>query len=164
MELCISLVPEQDLKKKIDDLRYRFDRPLLREKYPYINLIGPVESYLNLKKAVAEFFQFAKNRKRFRITTDVVGYMEIDHLVFLNVADKGGMKDYYDFILENYAFETIPFFFPHIVIARNHSPEELSQIYEELQGFEFQYSFFPETITVYTKEEKYWEEYTSLTL
>lgn len=165
MEYCISASIEPDLKKKVDNLRYHYDRNLMREKYPYINILGPIESYSNLKKISSELTRFFKNRKRIRIGTDIMGFLESDRVIFLNVSsDKGSLRNYHDLLLNEFSIEEPPLFFPHISIAKNHTLEELQTIYEELSGFTFQYSFFIESVSIFTKTDKYWEEYVALTI
>lgn len=159
MQFSITIVPDEGLKKKVDALRYRFDRKLVKEKYPYMNLFGPVDSFANLKRLAAHCKSFLKKSKRFRVNTDVFSFLKQDSLLFLNVPTKKPMVDAFDFFSEVVDNNEHVAFFPHIVIAKNHSLDELLFIYEELKDSKFDFNYLVDEISIAVKEGNQWEEY-----
>ena len=164
MEFSISIQPDEDLKKQIDSLRYHYDRKLLRENAPYIKVYGPVESFINLKKISASVADYFKQKKRFRIHTDMIGFLDSEKTIFLNITTPLKIREIYEDLKKLINLPEPPFFFPHIEIAKNHSLEELETIYEELKENEIHYNSFCENIAIHFKEGHFWEEYASFVL
>lgn len=164
MQFSVTLEADKGLKKKVDDIRYHYDRKLLKERYPYIHIFGPFSSYINLKQLHQTLSKYLKNRKRFRCTTDIFGFLETEKIVFLNIFNKGELKEIYDFICEELKLYDIPFYFPHIIVAKHHSLEILQSIYEELKDIQIKYSFLTEMFHISYKEDKEWEDYSSILL
>lgn len=158
MEFCVGIAPETGLKKSIDDMRFRYDRNLVKERYPHICVYGPVAEYINIKKLGSSFKEYLRKRKRFRLSTDMVSFLEKENLVFLNIFHKGEMQEIFRYLQDELALDPEPYYFPHIVLAKNHSHGELSQIYEELHGYNFEFDFMADSFTFYVKEDRHWEE------
>lgn len=160
MEFAFGIFPEPDLRKAVDNLRYHYDRPLLKEQSPYIQILGPVEGFINMKKAGSLFSSMVKQKKRFRLTTDIIGMQESEGVVFLNIFHKGEIRELHDRLLEELGLHDTPvFYMPHIILAKNHSSEELHGIYEELKDTRLEYSFFAWSFCLYEKSGRRWEEY-----
>jgi 2'-5' RNA ligase len=165
MEICICIEPDNQLKKKIDDFRYHYDRRLLKQSYPYICAFGPYPDYVNLKQFIPKLKSFLRGKKRFRIQTDIFAFLEREQKIFLDINQKGELREIYDFILKHFNLEEQESeYFPHILIARNHSLPELQLIFNELAGFQLQYDFMISKISILLKEDEHWEEYESLEL
>lgn len=159
MEICINITPDIDLKKKIDNLRYHYDRKLLRENYPYICAFGPTQNFVNLKRFAPQWEKFVRKKKRIRLTSDVIAFREQENYIFLNIFQKGELEDIHSHCCDALNLDDIPEFFPHILITRNHNPEELKFIFEELKENQLNFSFFGESIEIWVKETKHWEPY-----
>jgi len=160
MEISFGIYPDEELKKTIDNLRFQYDRTLIKEKYPYIQFLGPVQSFANMKKVGSFFSSLLKGKKRFKLTTDIVEIEENEQIVFLNIFHKGEMQELYQILLEELEIdESSTFYMPHIALAKNHNSDELYQIYEELKGKKIQYSFFSHYFCLYEKSSRHWEEY-----
>ena len=158
MEYCLSVNPEEKLKKEIDRLRYHYDRKLIKERYPYINIFGPIEDYTNFKRLSLLCSDSIGNRKRFRISTDIVSFLEYENIIFLNIFHKGEMKEIFSKILDKINIPLDINFFPHIILSKNHNKQETEYIYEDLKKTKFKFSFLCKEITLLIKKEKYWEK------
>ncbi len=162
MEFCLEITPDETLKRSVDSLRYHYDRKLIKEKSPYINIFGPIKNFVNLKRLSTLLNGFMKKQKRFKLTADVVGLYGNDaEKVFLNIFHKGKMKEIYNFIKQELMLVENPDYFPHIILAENHTHEELQTIYGDLDSYNTNYTFLAEEINIKIKDGKYWENYST---
>lgn len=160
MEISFGIYPDEELKKVIDNLRFQYDRTLIKEKYPYIQFLGPVQSFANMKRVAHFFTSLLKGKKRFKLSTGIVEIQEDEQAVSLNVFHKGEMQELYHTLLEELEMdESSALYMPHIILAKNHHSDKLYQIYEELKEKKIQYSFFSHYFCLYEKSPRHWEEY-----
>ncbi len=164
MEFCIEIKPDENLKKIVDNFRYHYDRKLIKEKYPYLIVFGPVKGFINMITLTKELNRMVKKMKRFKLTADVVGYQESEKNIFLNIYHKGQMKEIYNFFINHLDLKENPYYFPHITLARNHTLEELQSIYEELKNYRINHNFAISNISIKIKESKHWDTYLSINI
>jgi len=158
MQICITLNIPEKLKKIVDNIRYHYDRKLIKENYQYIHIVSPVESFINLKILEKNFFYLFKTQKRIRIATNIISYISQDlPKIFLNIDTVETIKEIYDIIVGKVYELKDSTFFPHIILAQNHSQEETEYIYENIKKLNISESFFSDSIGVYIKN-KAWEK------
>ncbi|HOJ49607.1 MAG TPA: hypothetical protein PKW55_02240 [Spirochaetota bacterium] len=147
----------------IDNIRYHYDRQLIKENYQYIHIISPVETFTNLKVLEKKIRLILKSSKKIKVITSIVSYtVQESPMIFLNIENYEKIKDLYDSIVYNFP-EFNSFFYPHIIVVKNHKLEETQIIYEELKDIDISQTFFSDSVSIYVKN-RVWDRIVSIEL
>lgn len=164
MKLCIGLVIDESILKIVNQLRFKYDRELVKIGVPFLPVIGPFESYTNISFIIKTLQSLKPSFTPFKlvfgefIAEEEWGYENIYYAPLeINPVEK-----LYDLIMEEFFSELHDevVFKPYFEICRFLNPEDSENILQTLNIERVRLKSQVNTV-IFTKliegKKEYWE-------